>query len=74
MPESSFYEDPLFDGFSDEQLPLPGVFEPQGAADSKQHDFTLEEAKEMRERAAVEQAQKTGGATTYLANPSFDVV
>lgn len=57
MTESSFYRDPSFDGFVEEPGLVVEVFEPQNAADSKQYDFTVEEAAEMREEATVIQAQ-----------------
>lgn len=72
MSETNFNLQQDFDGFVEPVTERP--VDLQQAQDSRQYPFTVDEAVEMREQAAVEQAQRAGEATAYLANPSFDVV
>lgn len=56
MSETNFIRQPDYDGFADQ------IFGQYGSHKSKEYDFTREEAMEMLEQAAVDQAQVTGGA------------
>jgi hypothetical protein len=54
--------------------PYNNVFGETSPNESRQYDFTKEEATEMLEQAAVEQNQRLGGVVTYMCNPHWDVV